>query len=118
MIPCRVVPWVLDHSPEIGFDSASVGAEITLSDSRDRPHIDPTSCGNWGDSYHNVILEPEPARRIRRLDPQQLRTRVHNPPTHVFSHLESSVTLLREQRQALITAAVTGQIDVREEVAV
>ena len=34
----------------------------------------------------------------------------------LIEKLEDSIALLQEYRQALITAAVTGQIDVREEV--
>src|SRR5215467_13312440 len=52
-----------------GADPSGIGAQIASSDTRDGSHIDPAPVGGGAYPHHDVILEVEPPRDIRRLQP-------------------------------------------------
>lgn len=71
------------------------------------PHL---NCGNVKDLFLPVppLNEQEPI--IQFIENEEVRMEL------LISKTERSIELLKERRSALITAAVTGQIDVREAV--
>lgn len=71
------------------------------------PHL---NCGKVKDVLLPVPPLSEQHSIIRRIEHEELRVNA------LVSKTEHSITLLKERRSALITAAVTGQIDLREAV--
>jgi type I restriction enzyme S subunit len=73
------------------------------------PHL---NCGNVKDVFLPVPPLDEQKGIIQYIEGEERRV------TALIAKTESSIALLKERRSALITAAVTGQIDLRETCAV
>lgn len=90
--------WVLNSG--FGFHSL-----LSIQTGAMHPHL---NCGNVKDLFLPVppLNEQEPI--IQFIENEEVRMKL------LISKTELSIALLKERRSALITAAVTGQIDLRE----
>jgi type I restriction enzyme S subunit len=108
---CIVRPRFADHAPwlHLSFCATSTKLQVTLLQ---------TGSGreglNFGQVGNFVVVVPpvEEITQVLSIVSKRLRT-----IDAAVQAVENSVGLLRERRSALITAAVTGQIDLREDAA-
>jgi type I restriction enzyme S subunit len=80
-----------------------------------RKHVAKHSVGAIQGHFNVEALKEVPVPRIERTAQDELVTRVHVARARagrLAAALEQQIELLREHRQTLITAAVTGQLDV------
>jgi len=113
MIPGNVNQHVCIVRPQLGVPSHLLSAALLTPDVQEQiasVQVGGNRDGLTFDQVGNLLIRWPPNEHIELLDREVQRRR--EDANHLISRMNCQIDLLAERRQALITTAVTGQLDV------